>query len=62
MPNVRYFAGLAVAFGIGAGCRLAEIPVPAPPALVGALLVMSLTIGYEIGDRVVANRREKTRK
>jgi XapX domain-containing protein len=62
MLNVRYFAGLAVAFGIGAGCHLANIPVPAPPALVGALLVMSLTVGYEIGDRVVARRDEKPRQ
>lgn len=56
MINARYLAGLVVAFGIGAGCRLADIPVPAPPALVGALLVMSLTVGYEIGDRVVRRR------
>ncbi len=56
--NAKYFAGLAVAFGIGAACNLAGIPVPAPPALIGALLVLSLTLGYELGDRVVARRRD----
>lgn len=59
MLNLRYVLGLLVAFAIGAGCRLADIPVPAPPALVGALLVMSLTVGYELGDRVVTRRDSK---
>ncbi len=55
--NGKYIAGLGVAFAIGAACKLAGIPVPAPPALVGALLVVALTLGYELGDRVVAARR-----
>ncbi|MFK8017643.1 MAG: DUF1427 family protein [Gammaproteobacteria bacterium] len=54
--NLKYFIGLAVAFAIGGACRLAGVPVPAPPALVGALLVVSLTLGYELGGVAVARR------
>lgn len=56
--NGKYMAGLAVAFAIGAACKFAGIPVPAPPALIGALLVLPLTLGYELGDRVVTRRRQ----
>jgi len=38
--------GLLLAAAIGVVCRLAGIPSPAPPAIVGALLVLSMTIGY----------------
>lgn len=33
-----------LAFAIGAICRLAGIPVPAPPAIVGVLLVVAMTL------------------
>lgn len=38
-----------VAFAIGAGCRLADIPLPAPPRLEGALLVVAITLGAMAG-------------
>ncbi|HSN72257.1 MAG TPA: DUF1427 family protein [Steroidobacteraceae bacterium] len=47
---------LLLAVTIGVLCRLAGIPVPAPPALVGALLVVSMTAGYLVVDRIVAER------
>ena len=47
---------LLLAVTIGVLCRLAGIPVPAPPALVGALLVVSMTVGYLVVDRVVTER------
>jgi len=43
---VKIALGFVLAVLIGSLCRLAGIPVPAPPALVGALLVVSLTSGY----------------
>lgn len=55
--SLKYLAGLFLAFSIGAVCRLADVPVPAPPALVGALLVVSITIGYELGG-VVRGRQD----
>jgi XapX domain-containing protein len=54
--NIKFLIGLALAFAVGAGCKIAGVPVPAPPALVGALLVMSMTLGYELGDRFMATR------
>ena len=38
--------GFAIAFLIGVACRLAALPLPAPPALIGALLVVAMTLGF----------------
>lgn len=42
---------IALALGIGAACRWFEIPVPAPPRLLGALLILAVTVGYVLTDR-----------
>jgi len=42
--------GLLAAFSLGASCRYFDIPVPSPPRLLGALLVVATTIGYMIAD------------
>jgi XapX domain-containing protein len=39
-----------LALAIGAACRWFDIPVPAPPRLVGALLVVAATVGYLLAD------------
>jgi len=46
--------GLWLAVLIGVLCRLTGLPLPAPPVFVGALLVLSMTIGYLLVDRYVA--------
>jgi XapX domain-containing protein len=46
--------GLVMAFGIGAFCRGFDIPSPAPPRLVGALLVVAMTVGFLLTDRLLA--------
>lgn len=38
--------GVLLGLGIGAACRWFDIPLPAPPKLVGALLVVAMTIGF----------------
>jgi len=38
--------GLLLGLGIGVVCRLTGVPLPAPPVLVGALLVLAMTTGY----------------
>jgi XapX domain-containing protein len=43
--------GFLVAFLVGAACRWFDIPAPAPPALTGALLVLSMSLGYITVDR-----------
>jgi XapX domain-containing protein len=43
-----------MAFAIGAGCRWFDIPSPAPPKLVGALLVVAMTVGFLLTDHLLA--------
>lgn len=38
--------GLLLAVAIGIACRLAGIPLPAPPVLIGALLMPGTTEAY----------------
>ena len=42
--------GLALGLAIGGACRWFDIPVPAPPRVVGALLVVAMTLGYMAAD------------
>ena len=53
--------GLALALAIGVACRLAAIPLPAPPVLIGALLVLAMTLGYVVTDRFAAHRAARSR-
>jgi XapX domain-containing protein len=52
----RIVAGLILALSVGAVARLTGLPLPAPPVLVGALLVLAMTLGYETVDRLAAHR------
>lgn len=38
--------GILVALVIGALVRALKLPVPAPPTIYGALMVLGLTLGY----------------
>jgi XapX domain-containing protein len=46
--------GIILGLLIGAACRWFDIPVPSPPKLTGALLVVAMTVGYMVTDKVVA--------
>ncbi len=46
--------GIVLAFAIGFACRAFGIPSPAPPLILGALLVMAMTVGYILVDRWMA--------
>jgi XapX domain-containing protein len=50
---IQILAGVIFAFGIGSACRWFDIPSPAPPKLVGALLVVAMTLGFLVTDRVL---------
>jgi XapX domain-containing protein len=41
---------IALGLGIGVGCRWFDLPLPAPPKLVGALLVVAMTLGFAGAD------------
>ncbi|MEN1727801.1 MAG: DUF1427 family protein [Pseudomonadota bacterium] len=45
--------GLILAFVIGLGCRWFDLPVPAPPRIMGALLVVVMTLGFLSADYLV---------
>jgi XapX domain-containing protein len=40
------WVGILVALLLGALVRLLKLPVPAPPTVYGALMVLGLTLGY----------------
>jgi XapX domain-containing protein len=46
--------GVALGLVIGAGCRWFDLPLPAPPRIVGALLVVTMTLGFLATDYVFA--------
>lgn len=53
--------GVLLGLSIGIVCRLAGLPLPAPPVLVGALLVLAMTTGYILVDRLATHRASRTR-
>jgi XapX domain-containing protein len=50
---MRTALGMLVAFGIGVACRYFGVPVPAPPALFGVVLIACITGGYVLADRLL---------
>jgi XapX domain-containing protein len=53
---IKIIIGLAVGFLIGVGCRYFDIPVPSPPMLPGALLVVAMTLGFTTTDRLLTRK------
>jgi XapX domain-containing protein len=53
--------GFLLAIGIGVVCRLASVPLPAPPILIGALLVVAMSTGYALADRIAGHREARHR-
>jgi XapX domain-containing protein len=53
---MKILFGFGLGLAIGAASRWFEIPVPAPPRLIGALLVVSITVGYMLTDRWLVSR------
>lgn len=43
---INSLLGIVLAFLIGSACRYFNLPLPAPPKLTGALLVLVMTGGY----------------
>ena len=53
---IKILAGLILGLLIGSACRWFDIPLPGPPKLVGALLIVSITLGYLATDKLIAAR------
>lgn len=45
--------GLTVGLLIGAGCRYFDIPSPAPPRLIGAFLLVAMTLGFVVAGQIL---------
>ena len=48
--------GLVLGLVIGAGCRFFDIPSPAPPRLIGACLLLAMTVGFIVADHELLHR------
>jgi len=49
---MRLALGLLLAFLLGVATRLFRLPVPAPPSLLGATLVVAVTTGYLLAEHL----------
>lgn len=57
--NLKVWLGCILALLIGVLCRLSGIPLPAPIALLGGVLVMAMTVGYALVDRYAGHRQRR---
>jgi XapX domain-containing protein len=57
---IKIVAGIVLGLLIGAGCRWFDIPTPAPPKFIGAILVVAMTVGYLGADRLLSQRPATT--
>jgi XapX domain-containing protein len=53
---VKAILGFVVGILIGIGCRFFEVPLPGPPAILGAFLAVAMATGYTVTDRVITAR------
>jgi XapX domain-containing protein len=57
---MKILLGFLLAFGIGAICRFAGIPSPAPNAILGSFLVVSMSLGYVTAGRYLHRNKDTT--
>jgi XapX domain-containing protein len=53
---IKTVIALLLGLSIGVFCRWFDVPVPSPPKLIGALLVVAMTVGYISTDKLLAAR------
>jgi XapX domain-containing protein len=51
---IKIILGFVLALLTGAGCRWFDIPVPSPPKILGAMLVVAMAVGYTVTDKFIA--------
>ena len=56
---MKLLIGFSVAFGIGAFCRLMNVPSPAPQAIMGSFLVVTMSVGYVTAGQVIDRLKER---
>ena len=50
MTSLNALLGIGLGLLIGFICRWFDLPLPAPPKLVGAILVVAMTLGFMTGN------------
>jgi XapX domain-containing protein len=45
--------GLLLGLVVGAGCRFFDIPSPAPPRLIGAGMLLAMTLGFVAAEHAL---------
>lgn len=58
MSAFKICIGFVVAFLVGASTRWFNLPAPAPPTMIGALLIVAITIGYISTDKYLEAKQE----
>lgn len=58
---IKIVIGLLLGLFIGVACRWFDVPVPSPPKLIGALLVVAMTVGYIATDKLLAVKSNERR-
>jgi XapX domain-containing protein len=53
---VKTVCGVVVGLLVGVGCRFFEIPLPGPPAILGAFLAVAMATGYTVTDKLLTAR------
>jgi XapX domain-containing protein len=51
---MKVVIGILIGLGIGAACRWFDVPLPSPPKLIGAILVVAMTLGYILTDHYLS--------
>lgn len=51
---LQSLTGIALGLGVGAFCRWFDIPSPAPPRIIGAVILIAMTLGFLAAGWVVA--------
>ena len=51
---IKTVVGLLLGLSIGIACRWFDVPVPSPPKLIAALLVVAMTVEYIATDKLLA--------
>jgi XapX domain-containing protein len=49
--------GILLGLLIGVFCRFFEIPLPGPPAILGAFIAVAMATGYTVTDRMLTSRK-----
>ena len=53
---IKAIIGIVLGVCIGIGCRVFGIPVPGPPAILGAILAVAMATGYTVTDKVLTRK------